>query len=140
RPEIAGVNEIVLVRADPQFLRAGARLDLLERGDDAGLEDVEPGGDVKPGNVDRAAEIVPSSERVGGRMGDDLVQEGLPGREIGVSGERQPHPIGRADKGRVLAPRRIEALITRRGGYRRPVELRGTDAEAPHDRFAVRGR
>src|SRR6266851_7396420 len=41
RPEIVGIDKIVLVGADPQFLRAGARLDVLERGDDAGLENVE---------------------------------------------------------------------------------------------------
>ncbi len=51
RPEIAGVDEVVLVGADPQLLRPGARLDLLKRGDDAGLEDVEPAGDMKAGDV-----------------------------------------------------------------------------------------
>src|SRR5256885_540628 len=47
RPEILGIDEVVLIRADPQFLRAGACLDVLKRRDDAGLEDVEPAGDVK---------------------------------------------------------------------------------------------
>src|SRR5205085_4660333 len=58
RPEISMVDEIVLVRTDPQLLMADARLDIFERCQHAGLKDVEPGRDVKSGDLDRATEIV----------------------------------------------------------------------------------
>src|SRR4029077_7959749 len=83
RPEIAVVDEVVLVRADPQLLIADARLNVVERRQYAGLENVEPGRDVKAGDLDRAPEIVRRPEGVGGRVRDDLVEKGLPGREIG---------------------------------------------------------
>ena len=79
----------MLVRAHPQFLRAGARLDVLKCGDDAGLENVEPAGQVKTGYVDRAPEIVPIAEIVRRWMPDDLVEKRLPGDEIRILGERQ---------------------------------------------------
>jgi hypothetical protein len=50
------------------------------------LEDVEPGCDVKTGNVDRAAEIMRRAKRIRGRMRDDLVQKRLPERKIRVTG------------------------------------------------------
>ncbi len=62
RPEIGLVDEVVLVGANPQFLIADPRLNVLERRQHAGLEDVEPGGHMKTGNVDGAAEIVPRPE------------------------------------------------------------------------------
>jgi len=99
RPKIAGVDKRVLVGADPQPLGAGAGLNVIERRQDARLEDVVPGGDVKPRNIDRAAEIVPRTERVRSRMGDDLVEKGLPGSEIRVSAQWQPNPPSRCRAG-----------------------------------------
>ena len=119
----------MLVRADPQFLRAGARLDVLERGDHAGLEDVEPAGDVKAGDVDRAAEIVPGAERVRRRMGDDLVEKRLPGREIRITGQRQVHPVRRVDKRRVLQTRGVEPAVALCRRDRRPLEFGGADSQ-----------
>jgi hypothetical protein len=93
-PKIAGVDEVVFVGADPLFLGASPGLDLVERGDHAGLKDVEPGGDMKARYVDGAAEIVPGAEGVVARMGDDLVKKRLPGREVRIGGQRQQQPIG----------------------------------------------
>src|SRR5262249_45552444 len=50
-PEIGLVDEVVLVGANPQFLIADPRLNVLERRQYAGLEDVEPGGHMKTGDV-----------------------------------------------------------------------------------------
>src|SRR5205823_3423846 len=61
-PEIGLVDKVVLVGADPQFLLADPCLNVLERRQYAGLEDVEPGGHMKTGNVDGAAEIMPRPE------------------------------------------------------------------------------
>src|SRR4029077_5495642 len=93
RPEASGIDKRVLVGADPQLLSAGAGLDVVERCHNTRLEDVEPGGDVKSGDVDGAAEIVRRTERIGCRMSDDLVEEGLPGGKIRVAGQRQAQPI-----------------------------------------------
>src|SRR5262249_51460327 len=83
RPEIAAIDEMMLVRADPQLLIADARLKVVERRDYAGLENVEPARDVEAGDLDRAAEIVGRPEGVRRRMRNDLVEKGLPRREIG---------------------------------------------------------
>jgi hypothetical protein len=93
RPEVAGVDKGVLVGADPQFLGAGASLNVVEGRQHARLEDVEPSGDVKSWDVDRAAEIVLRAKYVGSRMADNLIEEGLPGGEIRIAGQRQPQPI-----------------------------------------------
>jgi hypothetical protein len=83
------VNKVVLVGADPQLLIADARLNIVERRQHAGLKDVKPGRHVKAGNVDRATEIMRRSKGVRRRVRDDLVEKGLPGREIRITGERQ---------------------------------------------------
>ena len=110
-PEIAGVNEVVLVGADPQLLRSGTGLDFLERGDNAGLEDVEPGGDMKPGDVDGAAEIMASAEGVRRRVADDFVEERLPDCEVRVARQRQTQPIRRIDKGRAIVACGVEPRV-----------------------------
>jgi hypothetical protein len=51
------VNKVVLVGADPQLLIADARLNIVERRQHAGLKDVEPGRNVKSGNLDHAAPL-----------------------------------------------------------------------------------
>src|SRR5215510_6527193 len=71
RPEIAMVDEIVLVRADPQLLIADTRLDFAERRQHAGLKDVKPRCDVKAWDLNCAAEIVRRSKRGRGRVRDD---------------------------------------------------------------------
>src|SRR5262245_9643145 len=93
RPEIGLVDEVVLVGANPQFLIAGPRLNVLERCQHASLEDIEPGGYMKTGNVDGAAKIVPRPEVVRGGVGDDLIEIGLPGGKVRVAGEWQVHPV-----------------------------------------------
>src|SRR3954467_14312701 len=103
----------MLVRPDPQLLGAGARLDVLERRDEAGLENVELARDMKSGNVDRPPEIMPSAEVVLCRVADDLVEEGLPGRELGGAGQGQPHPVGRSDEGRRGIAGRVEPAVAR---------------------------
>src|SRR5207248_687508 len=77
RPEIAMVDEVVLVGADPQLLIANARLEIVERRQHAGLKHVEPGCDVEAGDLDRAAEIVRRSKRVRCRVRDDFVEKRL---------------------------------------------------------------
>jgi hypothetical protein len=57
-------------------LLAAPRLNVLECRQHTGLEDVEPGGHIKAGNVDGAAEIVPCSEVVRSRVGEDLIEIG----------------------------------------------------------------
>src|SRR6266481_4356395 len=138
RPEVAGVNKRVLVRSDPELLGAGAGLDVVECRQDARLEDVEPGGDVKSRDVDGTAEIMPRAKGVGCRMADDLVEKGLPDGKIRVSDQRQTQPISRPDEWRLGTARGVEALIAfrRRGGDR--VELGSADAGAPHDGLAMR--
>src|ERR1043166_7759034 len=70
-PEIGLVHKVVLVGANPQFLIADPRLNVVERCQYAGLEDIEPGGHMKTRNIDSAAEIVPCPEVVRGGVGDD---------------------------------------------------------------------
>ena len=53
---------------------------------------------MKAGDVDRTAEIVGGTESVGGGMGDQFVQEGLPIDEIRIVGQRQAQPIRRFDE------------------------------------------
>lgn len=115
----------------------GARLDPLEGGDDAGLKNVEPARDVKTGDIDRAAEIVPGAELVGRGVADDLIEERLPGRKIGIADERQMQPVRRVDERLLGVPRRVEpgpAPGGRGGGM---LELGGADAEPRHDRLAM---
>src|SRR5215831_6528559 len=84
RPEIAMVDEIVLVRADPQLLIADARLNVAKCRQHTGLEDVKPRCDVKAWDLDRAAEIVRRSKCVRRRVRDDFVEKRLPDREIRI--------------------------------------------------------
>ena len=63
RRELFLIHEVVLVRADPQQLVADAGLDLVEGGEDARQENVEPRGDMEAWNINGAAEIVLRPER-----------------------------------------------------------------------------
>src|SRR5262249_7494850 len=98
RREIGLVDKGVLVRANPQFLIADPRLNVVERRQHAGLEDIEPGGHMKTGNVDGATKIVPRPEIVRGRVGDDLIEIRLPGGKIWVASQRQAHPDYRLEE------------------------------------------
>src|SRR5205085_1651702 len=104
-------------------------LNVVERGQYAGLENIEPGRDMKSGDLDRAAEIVRRPESIWRRMRNDLVEERLPGREIGVTAEGQPHPIRRVDERRVALARRIQPGVARRGRRRSLIQLRGAYAK-----------
>src|SRR4029453_13276420 len=76
-PEIGLVDEVVLVGANPQFLIADPRLNVVERRQHAGLEYIEPGGHMKTGNIDGAAEIVPRPEVVRDGVGDYIIEIGV---------------------------------------------------------------
>src|SRR5215510_7499847 len=110
---------------------------VLERRQDAGLEDVEPRGHMKTGNVDGAAEIVPRPEVVRGWVGDDLIEIGLPGGKVRVAGERQVHPVCRLDEGWGGLARGLEACVTLRGRRCGRVQLRRSETEALPDGLAV---
>src|SRR4051794_25321214 len=129
---------MVLVRADPQLLIADARLNVVERRQYAGLENVEAGRDMKSGDLDRAAEIVRCAESVRRRMRNDLVEERLPSREIGVTAEGQPHPIRRVDERRVALACSVQPGVARRGRGRSHIQLRGAYAKTLHHRLAMR--
>ena len=130
----------MLVGANPQFLIADPRLNILECRQHAGLEDIEPGGHMKTGNVDGAAEIVPRPEVVRSGVGDDLIEIGLPGGKIRVAGERQAHPVCRLDERRGGLARRLQACVPLRGRRCSRVQLRRREAEALPDGLAVRWR
>src|SRR5579883_3311326 len=85
------------------------------------------GSRIQSGDIDGAAEVVSGAEPVGGRVGDDFVEERLAGREIRVSRQRQPHPIRRVDERRLGAAGLVEAGIAlgRRGS--RHFKLVGAD-------------
>src|SRR5262249_28167918 len=134
------VDEVVLVGADPQFLIADPRLNVLERRQYAGLEDVEPGGHMKTGNVDGAAEIMPRPEVVRGGGGGDITEIRVRGGKVRVTGERQVHPVCRLDEGRGGLARRLQAGVALRGRRCSRVQLRRREAEALPDGLAVRWR
>ena len=83
----------MIVWPDPEPLIAVLRLDLFEGADHTGLEDVVPCCRKEARRFYRPAEGMRSAEIVRCWMGDDLVQEGLPDREIRVAGQRQAHPV-----------------------------------------------
>ncbi len=132
RPEIRLVDEVVIVRPDPQELVAGARLDIVEGRDDARLEDVVPGRGVKArvsrscaGNCGRARNASGAGWR------DDLVEKRLPGREIRIAREREAAASPRCR--RTAAWRlacRIQARVARgsRGGGALQLGLADADA------------
>ena len=87
------VYEIVVIGTDPQYLVARPGLNVMKRRQHTALKDIKPGGDVKAGNVNGEAKIVPGSEQTRGWMGDNLVKIGLPRRKVRITGKRQPHPV-----------------------------------------------
>ena len=139
RPEILLVDEVVIVRADPQELVAGARLDIAEGRHDARLKDVVPGRGVKAGYLDRAPEIVARAKSVRCRMRDDLVEKRLPGREIWIAREGEPQPVRAVDERNLALTCRIQAGVARGSPGGGALQLLG-DAVLPHGRRAMRRR
>jgi len=82
-------------------------LNFIERRQYARLEDVVPGGDVKPGDVDRAAEIVPRAESVMSRASDTVIPYGVRCR---MTGQRGPPICGKNTKVLSLVPSRIATM------------------------------
>ena len=78
RPEIALVNVVVMVGADPQFLIADPRLDVVKARDHAGLKNVVPGGGVKAGYLDAPTKIVLRAECIRRRVSQYLIEKRLP--------------------------------------------------------------
>src|SRR6266478_5793174 len=56
-PEVAFIHEVMGVGSDPQTLVADARVKMRKGGQYAGLENIEPAGDMKTGDVDRRAKV-----------------------------------------------------------------------------------
>src|ERR1044071_5309150 len=101
-PKIGGVDEVVLVRSDPQLLCSGGRLDFLEGGVDAGLKDVKPAGHMKTWHIDRATEIVPRTKDIRRWVSDDLVEKRLPQGKVRIASQRQMQPVRRIDERRII--------------------------------------
>src|ERR1051325_6171680 len=137
-PKIGGVDEVVLVRSDPQLLRSGARLDFLEGGDDAGLKDVKPAGHMKTWDIDRATEIVPRTKDIRRWVSDDLVAKRLPQGKVRRVSQRQMQPDRRIDERRIILTGGVEPVVALGGRGGGAVEFGGINPEPRHNRLAVR--
>ena len=93
-PEITFIHKVMAVGSNPQPLVADTGLDGGKGSQYAGQENIEPGCDVKSGNVDRRAKVMPCTKLIRGGMADDFVEVGLPHREVWIPSQRQAHPFG----------------------------------------------
>src|SRR5215472_6214699 len=132
-PEIGGVDEVVLVGPDPQFLRSGARLDLLVGGDDAGLKYVKPTGHMETRYIDGATEIVLRTKSIRRWVSDDLIEKWLPQGKIRVAGQRQMQPVQRIDERRIIMTGGVEKVVAVGSGSGSAVELGAIDPEPRHN-------
>ena len=85
-PEIAFIHEVMAVGSNPETLVADAGVEMGKGRQHAGLENIEPGRDMKTGDVDRRAKVMPGAKLVRCGMAEDFVQIGLPCREIRITG------------------------------------------------------